>query len=121
MAFCGRSDEHDDRVEGLAPQVIEVPPAGVFGLDTSCDEDRAVYAVSALGVSGVALRLGVTDVDRARRFYEELGWRGQEVEDTVFFQAGGQAMVLWGRDKLEADSGVDDAGNLAVPEFGKPD
>lgn len=52
--------------------------------------------------------LGVKDIRRARRFYEELGWRGQEVEETVFFQAGGQAIVLWGRDKLAADSGITD-------------
>lgn len=42
--------------------------------------------------------LGVKDITRSRRFYEELGWSGgQEVEETVFFQAGGQAIVLWGR------------------------
>ena len=56
------------------------------------------------------ITLGVEDVGRARRFYEQLGWRGQEVEETVFFQAGGQALVLWGREKLAADSGVDDDG-----------
>jgi predicted lactoylglutathione lyase len=54
--------------------------------------------------------LGVTDLRRSRAFYEQLGWRGQEVEDTVFFQAGGQAVVLWGRDKVAADAGVDDDG-----------
>jgi uncharacterized protein len=52
--------------------------------------------------------LGVSDVARARAFYERLGWRGQEVEKTVFFQAGGIAVVLWGRDKLAEDAGVDD-------------
>jgi catechol 2,3-dioxygenase-like lactoylglutathione lyase family enzyme len=31
--------------------------------------------------------LGVTDLARSRAFYEALGWRGQEVEETVFFQA----------------------------------
>lgn len=56
--------------------------------------------------------LGVSDLARSRRFYEQLGWSGQEVEETVFFQAGGQAVVLWGRDKLAADSGVtDDSGS----------
>lgn len=50
--------------------------------------------------------LGVTDLPRARAFYEHLGWRGQEVEETVFFQAGGMAIVLWGLDKLSADCGV---------------
>ncbi|MGK5443234.1 VOC family protein [Micromonospora sp. URMC 105] len=58
--------------------------------------------------------LGVADLPRARAFYERLGWRGQEVEETVFFQAGGLALVLWGRDKLAADAGVPDAGPGAV-------
>jgi len=52
--------------------------------------------------------LGVADVDRAKAFYEELGWRGQEVEKTVFFQTGGMAVVLWGREKLARDSGLPD-------------
>jgi catechol 2,3-dioxygenase-like lactoylglutathione lyase family enzyme len=55
------------------------------------------------------ITLGVADVARARRFYEALGWEGQEVEETVFFQAGGSAVVLWGRDKLVADGGLEDA------------
>ncbi len=54
--------------------------------------------------------LGVTDLDRARAFYEQLGWQGQEVQETVFFQAGGQAVVLWARDELAADAGVPDDG-----------
>jgi predicted lactoylglutathione lyase len=54
--------------------------------------------------------LGVNDVQRSRAFYEQLGWRGHEVEETVFFQTGGQAVVLWGRDKLAADGGIDDDG-----------
>jgi uncharacterized glyoxalase superfamily protein PhnB len=53
--------------------------------------------------------LGVQDVSRARAFYERLGWRGQEVEETVFFQAGGIVVVLWGRKKLADDAGVQDA------------
>jgi len=52
--------------------------------------------------------LGVADLARARTFYERLGWRGQEVEQTVFFQAGGLALVLWGRAKVAADAGVED-------------
>jgi len=38
------------------------------------------------------ITLGVSDVNRSRRFYEQLGWKGQEVDQTVFFQAG--CMVL---------------------------
>jgi predicted lactoylglutathione lyase len=52
------------------------------------------------------ITLGVSDLSRAKRFYEALGWRGQEVEQTVFFQAGGMALVLWGEDKLAADAGL---------------
>jgi catechol 2,3-dioxygenase-like lactoylglutathione lyase family enzyme len=52
--------------------------------------------------------IGVADVARARAFYEQLGWRGQQVEETVFFQAGDHAVVLWGRDKLAADAGLAD-------------
>lgn len=52
------------------------------------------------------ISLGVADLGRAKEFYERLGWRGQEVEETVFFQAGGSAVVLWGRDKLAQDSGL---------------
>ena len=52
------------------------------------------------------ITLGVTDVHRARKFYERLGWQGQEIEETVFFQAGGSAFVLWGRDKLARDCGL---------------
>ncbi|MEU5907745.1 VOC family protein [Micromonospora sp. NPDC047467] len=58
--------------------------------------------------------LGVTDVARAKAFYEQLGWRGQEVEETVFFQAGGLALVLWGRDKLAADAGISNPGTGAM-------
>jgi catechol 2,3-dioxygenase-like lactoylglutathione lyase family enzyme len=52
--------------------------------------------------------LGVADVTRARTFYERLGWQGQEVEETVFFQAGGIALVLWGRAELADDAGIED-------------
>ena len=52
------------------------------------------------------ISLGVGDLARSKAFYEQLGWRGQEVERTVFFQAGGMALVLWGRDELAADAGL---------------
>ncbi len=60
------------------------------------------------------ITLGVDDVARSREFYEALGWSGQEVQETVFFQAGGLALVLWGREKLAADCGLQsrDAGGF---------
>lgn len=65
------------------------------------------------------ITLGVADVSRARSFYERLGWQGQEVEETVFFQAGGMAIVLWARGKLADDAGIDvgqagDFGGIAL-------
>lgn len=56
------------------------------------------------------ITLGVGDVTRARAFYEQLGWSGQLVQDTVFVQAGGLGLVLWGRDKLTADAAITDDG-----------
>jgi uncharacterized protein len=56
--------------------------------------------------------LGVADLDRARRFYEALGWKTgwSEGEDVVFFQSGCMILALWGRDQLAEDSGVEDGG-----------
>ena len=55
--------------------------------------------------------LGVADLARSRAFYEALGWRGQEVEETYFVQAGGSAVVLWSRAQLADDAGVRDDGH----------
>lgn len=52
------------------------------------------------------ITLGVSDLRRSRTFYERLGWRGQEVQETVFFQAGGIAVVLWDRHRLAVDCGL---------------
>jgi len=49
----------------------------------------------------------VSDLARARAFYERLGWRGKEVEETVFFQTGALALVLWGRGRLADDADLD--------------
>jgi catechol 2,3-dioxygenase-like lactoylglutathione lyase family enzyme len=57
------------------------------------------------------ITLGVADLARARRFYEALGWQCQEVEETVFVQAGGSAVVLWAREKLAEDAGIEDTGS----------
>ncbi len=55
--------------------------------------------------------LGVADLDRARRFYEALGWRDESTDDgVVFFQCGGMVVGLWDREALAKDSVADDAG-----------
>lgn len=58
------------------------------------------------------ITLGVSDLDRSRRFYEALGWSAgpQPADDVVFFQAGGFIVALWDREKLAKDSGVQDGG-----------
>jgi len=52
--------------------------------------------------------LGVSDLDRARRFYEEgLGWQpGFTSEEVVFYQAGGLVLALFPRAALAADAGL---------------
>jgi uncharacterized protein len=56
--------------------------------------------------------LGVDDLDRATRFYEDMGLEaGMKVPDDVaFFQMGGILLALWPREKLAADAGVDPDG-----------
>ena len=55
--------------------------------------------------------LGVSDYDRAKAFYEALGWSVTlEIEETAFFQANGVVLVLWAREKLAADMGIPDDG-----------
>jgi catechol 2,3-dioxygenase-like lactoylglutathione lyase family enzyme len=56
--------------------------------------------------------LGVSDLERARAFYEALGWSSgaSPGADVVFFQAGGMIVALWDRARLAEDSEVEDAG-----------
>ena len=59
------------------------------------------------------ITLGVSDLPRARSFYEGLGWRPappNEGDDVVFFQAGGLVLALWSRALLAEDSTVRDSG-----------
>jgi uncharacterized protein len=58
------------------------------------------------------ITLGVADLDRARQFYEGLGWRTNAgaADDVAFFQAGGMVFALWDRGRLAEDSCVEDDG-----------
>lgn len=58
------------------------------------------------------ITLGVSDLARARAFYEALGWKtnaGAD-DDVVFFQANCMVVALWGREQLAQDSEVEDNG-----------
>jgi predicted lactoylglutathione lyase len=56
----------------------------------SCDTERMEQRVSLV-------TLGVSDLARARAFYEGLGWERAEQpdEEICFFQAGGMVFGLW--------------------------
>jgi hypothetical protein len=57
------------------------------------------------------ITLGVSDLGRARMFYEALGWEpAPSPDDVVFFQSGGMVLGLWSREQLAEDSGVTDGG-----------
>ena len=57
------------------------------------------------------ITLGVSDYERAKSFYEALGWSVTlEIEETAFFQANGVVVVLWAREKLAGDMGIPDDG-----------
>jgi predicted lactoylglutathione lyase len=57
------------------------------------------------------ITLGVSDLSRARKFYEGLGWTtgAEPDDDVVFFQAGGMVVALWDRARLAEDSAVEDS------------
>jgi catechol 2,3-dioxygenase-like lactoylglutathione lyase family enzyme len=56
--------------------------------------------------------LGVRDLERAKAFYEGLGWKtGARPEDDVaFFQCGCMVVALWGREQLTEDTAIEDGG-----------
>jgi catechol 2,3-dioxygenase-like lactoylglutathione lyase family enzyme len=62
--------------------------------------------------------LGVTDLRRARLFYETMGWGGaQQLDDEVcFFQAGGMVFGLWTALGGHGAPGVELAHNVRAPE-----
>ncbi|HCT79804.1 MAG TPA: glyoxalase [Micromonosporaceae bacterium] len=58
------------------------------------------------------ITLGVSDLARARAFYEAMGWQSHSKpeEGVVFFQTGGMIVALWDRASLAEDSVVTDNG-----------
>lgn len=52
--------------------------------------------------------LGVDDVERSARFYEDLGMKRhmRKMEGVAFFDAGGAALSLYGRESLMKDAGL---------------
>jgi uncharacterized protein len=58
------------------------------------------------------ITLGVSDLGRARTFYEALDWTtgAEPGDDVVFFQVGEMILALWDRAKLAEDSCTEDSG-----------
>jgi uncharacterized protein len=56
------------------------------------------------------ITLGVTDLAKARAFYEALGWKASSASqpEVVFFQGNGLALALFGRQDLAKDAGLPD-------------
>ena len=57
--------------------------------------------------------LGVSDLSRARAFYERMGFRASSASqgDIVFFQAGGLALALYPRAALAEDATMAETGS----------
>ncbi len=64
------------------------------------------------------ITLGVSDLPRARAFYEALGWSGaqQPDDEIVFFQAGGMVFGLWTALGGHGAPGIELAHNVRSPE-----
>ncbi len=64
------------------------------------------------------ITLGVTDLGRARAFYEALGWAGAQQPDheVCFFQAGGMVFGLWTALGGHGAPGIELAHNVRSPE-----
>jgi uncharacterized protein len=62
--------------------------------------------------------LGVSDLPRARGFYEALGWRNarQPDDEVCFFQAGGLVFGLWTALGGHGAPGIELAYNVRLPE-----
>lgn len=59
------------------------------------------------------ITLGVTDLARAREFYESgLGWsRGNTEDEVAFYQlSNGLVLAIWSREELAADARIADSG-----------
>lgn len=54
------------------------------------------------------ITLGVSDLERSRKFYEQLGWRRSmaKAQGVVFFQVGGMVLALYPRQELAKDANI---------------
>ncbi len=106
MDFLGRSPLQRALLPGEVGHPGGLPPHIAV-----CDDDQMEQRVSLI-------TLGVSDLARARGFYESLGWSGaQQPDDEVcFFQAGGMVFGLWTALSGHGAPGIELAYNVRSPE-----
>src|SRR5688500_16396767 len=65
------------------------------------------------------ITLGVGDLARSRRFYEQLGFvaRPESTDEVAFFALPGTWLALWPRTELARDVGASTAGAGSFPGF----
>lgn len=82
--------------------------AGPGASDTNFEMEQRISVIT----------LCVSDLTRARHFYEALGWSGaQQPDDEVcFFQAGGMVLGLWTALGGHGAPGIELAHNVRSPE-----
>ena len=79
--------------------------------DSRWAPDRGCAIESAMQPRVSCITLGYRNFERARSFYEKLGFAGSSPDgEVIFVQAGGLVLALWDRAKLAKDSTVVDAG-----------
>ena len=90
---------------------------------TKCRWTPSVFLLAFCNDCGVEQRislvtLGVSDLARARAFYEALGWSDaqQPDEEVCFFQAGGMVLGLWTALGGHGAPGIELAHNVRSPE-----
>jgi uncharacterized protein len=94
-----------------SPPRTDAPAPAIRTSRLSCDPAGMEQRVSLI-------TLGVTDLVRARAFYEALGWTGarQPDDEVCFFQAGGMVFGLWTALGGHGAPGIELAYNVRSPE-----
>jgi catechol 2,3-dioxygenase-like lactoylglutathione lyase family enzyme len=85
---------------------------------SAANPSRRIWDARAVEQRISLVTLGVTDLTRARSFYEALGWGGgQQPDDEIcFFQAGGMVFGLWTALGGHGAPGIELAHNVRSPE-----
>ena len=103
---------------GVLTEAVTFPPSGEVGHPGDSSSTTTVCHHCLMEQRVSLITLGVSDLARARGFYEALGWSGaQQPDDEVcFFQAGGMVFGLWTALGGHGAPGIELAYNVHLPE-----